>query len=87
MTNHPQRSQSKPVTIVQTREFYGPHTERGLVKSDDGRGLIFSNRREAQAWIEAEDSGTYHQANNEYGRPTYRIAAIDSLPEYLRWQL
>lgn len=87
MVNHPNRSRSKPVAIVQTRHFYGPRDERSLIKGEDGRALVFSSRAQAQEWIDDADQGIYHERNNEYGRPTYRIRAVDDLPEYLRWQL
>jgi len=87
MTNHPNRSQSEPVAIVQTRHYYGPRAERSLVKGDDGRGLIFSRRAEAQAWIDDTEQHVYRLSHGEHGAPDYRIRAVGDLPEYLRGQL
>ena len=65
--------------IKQTREFYGPRTERSLVLGEDFMALTFATRKAAKAWIAEAYGERYYQAHNEYGRPDYKVIALNRL--------
>jgi hypothetical protein len=72
--------------IRQTRSFYGPKTERSLVTWDN-RALNFKTAAEAEAHIADLEGATYYTANNESGRPEYKVISTAKLPAYLANQL
>ena len=84
MSNHPNRA---GVVIIKTRQFYGPREQRSLVRDEEGRGLRFRNRAEAQAWLDEEVGHIYYLSHGEVTRPEYEIRLISRLPEFLTWQL
>lgn len=74
--------------IRQTRTYYGPAETKSLVLRDDGQhALTFATLREAREWIDGANSERYYQANNEYGRPEYKILPANRLPAYLETYL
>ena len=73
--------------IRQTRSFYGPKDERSLVTGESYGAITFETREAAQDYIETLDDAPYYTANNESGRPEYKILSADKLPAYLSNQL
>ncbi|WP_407496474.1 hypothetical protein [Pseudooceanicola sp. MF1-13] len=59
--------------IKETREFYGPKKETGVLRDHFGDPLTFSDRAAAKAEIDRMDAEVYYLAHNESARPTYRI--------------
>jgi len=73
--------------IRQTRSFYGPKTERSLVTGDSYGAMTFETAQAAEDYITELDDAPYYTANNESGRPEYKVLRADKLPAYLSNQL
>jgi hypothetical protein len=71
-----------PCHIISARDFNGPTrvynwiTDQDVDQDDCQEIHEFETKLEAQEWIEATESETYHLAHNESGRPDYFIVAI-----------
>ena len=79
---------SRQYVIVAKHDYYGPSTERRLVTDDaTGRAAIYASRKDALEAIEDLDDSVYYTSHNESGRPEYKARPLDTLPEYLTWQL
>ena len=65
------------------RHFYGPSEEYSLEPDEDGWAEVFGTRHAARDRIAQLDGGVYVTAHNESSRPDYRVARVDTLPEYL----
>jgi hypothetical protein len=75
-------------TVTATDQIYGPRRAMPyVVQGEDGRGVIFANRKEAREYIGLLDDGVYYTGHNESGRPNYRIRTVAGLPAYLACQV
>jgi len=74
--------------IKSIRSFYGPTTKTSLVKNDEnGMARKFESAAAAREYIKTLEAEVYHTAHNESGRPEYKVSAISSLPQYLKYEL
>jgi hypothetical protein len=74
--------------IRETRNFYGPSSERSVVMAQSGqRAMTFADPAEARAYVAELERSTYYLAHNESSRPEYKVMRADRLPEYLTWSL
>jgi hypothetical protein len=73
--------------IRMTRSYYGPKTERSLVTGDSYGALTFETAADAKAYIADLNKATYYTANNESGRPEYKVISTAKLPAYLANQI
>lgn len=65
-----------PFHILATRDWYG-HTETSRFVAD-GRGnpIEFSDRDEAQRWIDDAEDGVHTLSHNESGATSYKIVSV-----------
>ncbi|MEY2336306.1 hypothetical protein AAE485_15260 (plasmid) [Acidithiobacillus ferriphilus] len=65
-----------PFMVLQTRWWYGPTETSRMVSSDEDSyqtPLEFGSCKEAQEWIDEQESETYRLAHNEFAAPDYKI--------------
>jgi len=66
--------------IIEEQNFYGPYSPLSWITASGEKSCcgnhVFASAIEAQAVIDELESGTYYEAHNEAGRPTYYIVAI-----------
>ena len=64
-------------SIRVTKHFYGPKAVKSyLTNPDTDKRVEFQSHESAQAMCDELDGEVYHTANNESGRPDYKVVRL-----------
>ena len=74
--------------IVATRHFFGAQDTRSLVRSAlDSGAAVFATSAAAREHVREHLDSNYRLGHNESCAPDYSVRRMNSLPQYLTWQL